>query len=90
MNKMEIIAVIAAETGMSKKAAGEYLNTLTDVVTEGLVNDGVVKLGFVTLKAVDRAERQGRNPQTGEAITIPAKKAVTAKFGKVIKDAVNA
>ena len=91
MNKSELIAAIAAKTGETKKNAEASLNALIDVVTETLVKGDKVQLvGFGTFEVSMRAEREGRNPQTGETMKIAACKAPKFKAGKALKDMVNA
>ncbi len=90
MNKTELIDAIAKETGLSKKDAGNALEAITGTVSKALKKKDKVQLvGFGTFETSKRAARTGKNPQTGEAIKIPA--AVVPKFkpGKALKDAVN-
>ena len=90
MNKTELIAAIADKSGLTKADAEKALNTFIDVVTDALSDGDKVQLvGFGTFEIGKRAERTGRNPQTGEEITIPACKAPKFKAGKVLKEAVN-
>ena len=91
MNKTELVAAMADQAGLSKKDAEKALKAFIDTVTEELKNGGKVQLvGFGTFEVAERAERQGRNPKTGEAITIPASKSPKFKAGKALKDIVNA
>ena len=90
MNKTELTAAVAEQAGISKKDAEKALKAFTDVVAEELKNGGKVQLvGFGTFEVSERAEREGRNPQTKESITIPASKAPRFKAGKALKDMVN-
>lgn len=90
MNRKELAAAIAAETGLTKKDAEAALNAFVDVVTEELKKGEKVQLvGFGTFEVSERAAREGRNPQTGETMTIEASKAPKFKAGKALKDAVN-
>ncbi len=76
--------------GMTKKQSGEALDAFVGFITDTLQSGEKVQIpGFGTFQISDRKERQGRNPQTGEAITIPASKGVSFKAGKALKDAVN-
>ena len=76
---------------ISKKDVENVLNAFTNVVTDTLVDgDKVAITGFGTFEVVERAERQGRNPATGETITIVASKSPKFKAGKALKDAVKA
>ena len=91
MNKTELIAAIAERTELSKKDAEAALKAFTETVAEELVKGGKVQLvGFGTFEVVERAAREGRNPQTGKAMKIKASKAPKFKAGKALKDAVNA
>ena len=90
MNKAELVAAIAEKTELSKKDSEKALKAFEEVVTEELKNGGKVQLvGFGTFEVSERAERMGRNPQTGEAMPIPASKAPRFKAGKALKDAIN-
>jgi len=91
MNKSELVKSLADATEQSQAAATRSLDALMRIVTEELARGGEVVIpGFGSFKRAERAERSGRNPQTGEAITIAA--ATTVKFvaGAALKTAVNA
>ena len=91
MNKSEIIDVISQDTGISKVDTEKVLKAFTDAVTDELRNGGKIQIsGFGTFETSKRAEREGRNPQTGEKMTIKASVAPKFKAGKALKDAVNA
>lgn len=90
MNKTELIAAMADQAGISKKDAEKALAAFTDVVTEELKKGEKVQLvGFGTFEISERSAREGRNPQNGQTMTIPASKAPKFKAGKALKDAVN-
>ena len=90
MNKVELSAAIAEKAGISKKDADAAVKAFVDVVTEELKKGGKVQLvGFGTFETSTRAAREGRNPQTGETMTIEASRAPKFKAGKALKDAVN-
>lgn len=90
MNKSELIDAIAAKADLSKINAGRALDAVLDSITSALQQgDSVSLVGFGTFAVKERAERQGRNPQTGAAITIKAAKVPNFKPGKGLKDAVN-
>lgn len=90
MNKTELVAAIAEKTGFSKKDAEKAVKAFETVVTEELVKGGEVRLvGFGTFDVLERKGHEGRNPQNGDPITIPASKAPRFKAGKAFKDAVN-
>jgi len=90
MNKAELIDAISDSAGLTKADAGRALDGTITAVTDALAKgDSVSLIGFGTFAVKDRAERQGRNPQTGETITIKAAKIPSFKAGKALKDAVN-
>jgi len=90
MNKAELIATIAAKADLAKKDTEKFLSAFEDVVTETLVaGDKIQIVGFLTIDVVERAEREGRNPQSGQPMKIAASKAPRFKVGKTLKDAVN-
>jgi len=90
MNKAELIAAVAAQTGETKKSAEASVNAFVNVVSEALVaGDKVQLVGFGSFEVRKRAARKGRNPQTKEEIKIPASKAPVFKAGKQLKDLVN-
>ena len=90
MNKSELIARIAEQAGINKTQATAAMQAVETGVIDTLANGGKVELkGFGTFSVKERAERTGRNPQTGEPIQIAASKTPTFKAGKAFKDAVN-
>jgi len=90
VNKSELIDAVASGADISKAAAGRALDAMVDTITESLrKGDSVALVGFGTFSVKDRAARQGRNPQTGATIQIPAAKVPGFKAGKGLKDAVN-
>ena len=90
MNKTELVAAMAAKADLSKKDAEAALKAFTDVVAEELKKDEKIQLvGFGTFEVSKRAAREGRNPQTGAVMKIPASKAPKFKAGKALKDIVN-
>ena len=90
MNKTEFIAAVAEKAEISKKDSEKALKAFVDVVTEQLkAGDKVQLVGFGTFEVAERAAREGRNPQTGETMTIAACKAPKFKAGKALKDAIN-
>lgn len=91
MNKTELVDAIVEKTGLTKKQADEAVKAFTGVVTDTLADgDKVQIIGFGTFEVSDIAERKGKNPKTGESITISAHKSPRFKAGKRLKDAVNA
>lgn len=91
MNKVELIGAVVSKSEISKKDVEKVINAFTNVVADALVDGDKVQLvGFGTFEVVERAERLGRNPATGEAMTIAASKSPKFKAGKALKDAVKA
>ena len=91
MNRTELISAMSEKSELTKVDTEKALKAFIDTVTEELKNGGKVQLvGFGTFEVAERAERQGRNPKTGEAITISASKSPKFKAGKALKDIVNA
>ena len=89
MTKAELIGVMANEAGITKVAASDALDAFVAAVTKELKKAGKLGLvGFGTFSVVKRKAREGRNPQTGKAIKIPAKKVVKFKAGKTLADKV--
>ncbi len=89
MTKVELIAAVAATAGLTKKDAEKAVSATLDVITEALQKgDKVSLVGFGTFEVRERKERQGRNPQTREPMTIPASKLPAFSAGKALKDAV--
>ncbi len=90
MNKTELVAAIADKAGLSKKDAEKALKAFTDTVSTQLKKGDKIQLvGFGTFEVTKRAAREGRNPQTGDVMKIPASKAPKFKAGKALKDLVN-
>jgi len=90
MNKAELIDVVAESADISKVAAGKAVDAVVDSITKALKkNDEVTLIGFGTFSVRKRAARTGRNPRTGQTITIKAAKIPAFKPGKALKDAVN-
>jgi DNA-binding protein HU-beta len=90
MTKSELINAIAEQGNLSKVDAGRSLDALIKTIETTLkAGDSISLVGFGTFAVKDRAERVGRNPQTGQEITIAAAKVRSFKPGKSLKDAVN-
>lgn len=90
MNKGELVDAVAREAGISKLEAQSALDSLVANVTKALKKGQKVTLiGFGTFSTSERAAREGRNPQTGKPIKIPAKKVAKFTPGKALKDAIN-
>ena len=91
MTKSELINQIAEKSELTKKDAEKAFSAVVSTITDALVSGEKVQIvGFGTFEVRDRKEKLSKNPQTGETITVPAKKAPAIKAGKALKDAVNA
>ena len=91
LNKSDLINAIADHANLTKTDAGRALEVLFNTIETALkAGDPVALIGFGTFAVKERAERTGRNPQTGQEITIAAAKVHSFKPGKGLKDAVNA
>ena len=89
MNKTELIAAVAEKTDLSKKDADAAVSAVLGAITDALkAGDKVQLVGFGTFEVRNRAAKQGRNPRTGETMTVPASKVPAFKAGKALKDAV--
>lgn len=91
MTKIEFIDAVAKETEWTKKDSEEAINAVVKVITNALVaGEKLSIVGFGTFEVVERAAREGRNPQTGESIMIKACKMPKFKPGKAFKELINA
>ena len=87
MTKAELINSVAGKTGESQAVTGKVLESVLDQVTSVLSQGGAITFtGFGSFSVSHRAQRQGRNPQTGQAMTIPASRVARFKPGKGLKD----
>jgi len=90
MNKSQLIEAVASSANLSKADAGRAVDAFVDSVNKALKKgDQVSLVGFGTFTVRSRAARTGRNPQTGQTITIKASKVPAFKAGKALKDSVN-
>ena len=90
MNKTDLVNVVAAEANLSKKDAEAAVNATFAAIAGALKNnDNVQLIGFGTFEVKDVAEREGRNPKTGEVIKIAATKKPSFNASKVLKEQVN-
>ena len=90
MNKAELVSAMAEKTALSKKDADETLIDFNYIIDEELKKvDKIQLVGFGTFEVSERAERTGRNPQSGKEMVIPASKAPKFKAGKALKDLIN-
>ena len=89
MNKDLLVKTVAATTGKTQKEVKEVVNATLEAITNALVEGNEVKLaGFGKFEVVERAERTGTNPSTGESIIIPATNSVKFKASSTLKEAV--
>ena len=90
MNKNDLVAAVAENSGLSKTDATKAVDSVFDAIGKALKGGKEVRLvGFGTYAVTRRAASEGRNPRTGDKIKIPASKQVKFKAGKALKDAVN-
>lgn len=89
MNKTEFINAVAAKEGIEKKCAEKAVNAVFATIADELAKGEKIQIvGFGTFEVRERAEKQGRNPRTGETMTVAATKVPAFKAGKALKDAV--
>lgn len=90
MNKTELVSELAQKVDMTKKDAEKVVNAFFSTIEEALKSgDKVQLIGFGTFEVRERQARKGRNPQSGEEISIPAARVPAFKAGKALKDAVD-
>ncbi len=90
MNKNDLVAAVASNSGLSKADAAKAVDGVFDTVSSALRGgDDVRIIGFGTFSVVDRKASVGRNPRTGERIQIPAARRPKFKAGKNLKQSVN-
>ncbi|MDD9841638.1 MAG: HU family DNA-binding protein [Alphaproteobacteria bacterium] len=90
MNKNDLVSKVAGDTGLSKADSGKAIESVLDSIAGQLAAGGEVRLvGFGTFSVSNRKATTGRNPRTGEPISIPASKQPKFKAGKALKEAVN-
>ena len=90
MKKSDLVEAIAKQTGLTKADSTRALDAVFDTITGALKKGERVPIaGFGTFNVSKRKAREGRNPQTGATVKIPARKAVTFKAGTALKEAVN-
>lgn len=87
MTKAQLVTKLAEKASLSKKAAGEVLDFIAEVAYKEAKNSFTLP-GLGKLVLVQRKARMGRNPATGEAIKIPAKKVLKFRVAKAAKDAI--
>ena len=90
MNKVEMVTQIAEVSGLTKKDSKAALSAFEAIVAETLARDeDVLLVGFGKFTVVNKKERNGRNPMSGEAIVIPARKSPVFRASSVLKEAVD-
>ena len=90
MKKVELVEAVATATGLTKADSTRAIDATFAAITKALAKgDKVPLVGFGTFGVSKRAAREGRNPRTGEKVTIASRKAITFKAGSALKDAVN-
>ena len=90
MNKAELVKAVASDAGISNADAARAVDSVFGAITDTLRGGSDVRLaGFGSFSVVERKATSGRNPRTGESISIPASKQPKFKAGKTLKDAVN-
>ncbi len=86
MNKSELVDAIAAATDSTKTAASDFLSAFENVVVSNVAKgEKIVLSGFLSFERVERKARTARNPQTGEAIKVPAARAPKVSIGSTFK-----
>ena len=89
MNKRDLIAQVAQDTGVTKSSAGAAVDSLLETITKALKKgDAITFVGFGTFKTTQRRARVAKNPRTGDAIKIPKRRVVRFTAGKALKSAV--
>ena len=89
MNKTELVDAVATKSELTKQDSKKAVDALFETISNTLAKEEKIQLvGFGTFEIRERAERTGRNPQTGEEMTIPASKAPAFKPGKELKEAI--
>ena len=90
MNKNELIDAVATSTELKKSEATKAVDAVFDTIAGALEKGDEVRLvGFGTFSVAERAASEGRNPRTGEKISIAASRQAKFKPGKTLKDALN-
>jgi DNA-binding protein HU-beta len=90
VNKNDLVASVANDSGLSKADAAKAVDSVFDTISKALSNGSDVRLvGFGTFSVTQRRASEGRNPRTGERIQIPASRQPKFKAGKALKHAIN-
>jgi len=88
LTKKEFIEVLAEKLEVSRIRAKEIYSKFEESIIEGTLDGGISLTGFLSTELVGTKSRKGRNPKTGEEISVPAGKKVKIKIGKTFKDAI--
>jgi len=89
MNKAELVEEVAGKVGLTKKQSNNVVDAITSAIADSLaMNERVTLVGFGTFQVMERKARKGVNPQTREAINIPAKNVPKFAAGKALREAV--
>ena len=89
MTKADIVEDVAQKTGLTKKEVGETVDLFLEEIGKLLVDGHHLEIrGFGTFKVKERKERMARNPRTGEAVPVPARRVPVFKVSKMLKDRV--
>jgi nucleoid DNA-binding protein len=89
MTKQDIVEDISLRTGLTKKEVGEALELFLQQISQSLVDGQHLEIrGFGTFKVTERKARMARNPRTGEAVPVPARRVPVFKVSKMLKDRV--
>jgi len=90
MTKADLIELVYDKVGLSKRESADLVETFFDIIKETLENGENIKLsGFGSFNIRDKRARRGRNPQTGESITITPRRVLTFKSSNVFRDQLN-
>lgn len=90
MDRSDVVLALTERTGLTRAQANAAIDALGDVLAEGVRAGTPVKLGrILTVQTVERAARRGRNPRTGEELTIPARTAVKVVPGSILTQAID-
>ena len=90
MTKADIIELLYDQVGLSKRESADIVETLFDIIKENLENGDDIKIsGFGSFNVRDKRARRGRNPLTGESITITPRRVLTFKASNVFRDQLN-
>lgn len=90
MNKVELVKAVATKTGFTQKDIKAVMDAMQDVVHATMKTEEVKIMDGITLEAVYKEAHEGRNPKTGETVKVPGKYAPRAKFGRAVREALNA